>query len=291
MNIVVASGKGGTGKTLVATSLALAATERGTCAFLDLDVEAPNAALFLYPRFEEHLAVERLVPQVDAVRCTHCGRCAEVCQYHAIAVLPQKTLVFPEICHSCGSCARQCLEKAIREEPVPVGALDAGWAESGLAFAQGTLEIGEAMAPPVIRAVKRHAREAGWDKRRFVIVDAPPGTACPVVEALKGADLALLVTEPTSFGLHDLALAIDVARGMLSLPVGLVLNKDRPGETMIDDYCRSERIPILARIPLDRRIAVAYSAGIPLAQALPEYRQTFVALLQSIKRLVLGDER
>jgi MinD superfamily P-loop ATPase len=291
MNIVVASGKGGTGKTLVATSLALSAAEQGTCAFLDVDVEAPNAALFLYPRFEEHLIVERLVPQVDAARCTHCGRCAEVCQYHAIAVLPQKTLVFPEICHSCGSCARQCLEKAIREEPVPVGALDAGWGEGGLAFAQGTLEIGEAMAPPVIRAVKRHAREAGWDRLDSVIVDAPPGTACSVVEALKGAGLALLVTEPTPFGLHDLALAVDVARGMLSLPVGLVLNKDRPGETMIDDYCRTERIPILARIPLDRRIAVAYSAGIPLVQALPEYRQTFVDLLQSIKCHAPGDER
>jgi MinD superfamily P-loop ATPase len=291
MNIVVASGKGGTGKTLVATSLALVAAERGTCAFLDADVEAPNAALFLYPRFDKHLAVERLVPMVDAARCTHCGRCAEVCQYHAIAVLPQKTLVFPEICHSCGSCARQCPEEAIREAPQPIGALDAGWADGGLAFAQGTLEIGQAMATPVIRAVKRHARDAGWDKLDLVIVDAPPGTACPVVEALKGADLALLVTEPTPFGLHDLRLAVDVARGMLSLPLGVLINKDRPGETMIDDYCRAERIPVLARIPLDRRIAVAYSAGIPLVQAWPEYRQMFIALLQSIKRLALGDEQ
>jgi len=291
MNIVIASGKGGTGKTLVATSLAFVASEQGACALLDVDVEAPNAALFLQPRFDKHLDVERLIPQVDEALCNHCGRCAEVCQYHAIASLPKKTIVFPEICHSCGSCARQCPQEAISEQPQPIGSLGVGWAGKRLGFAQGTLNIGEAMAPPVIRAVKRVAREAGWDKADLIIRDAPPGTACPVVEALKGADVAILVTEPTPFGLHDLQLAVDVARGMLSLPVGVVINKDRPGETAIDDYCRAERIPVLLRIPLDRSIAVAYSRGIPLVQAMPQYRPLFIALLQSAKSLVLGDER
>jgi len=291
MNLAVASGKGGTGKTLVATSLALVAAERGRCAFLDVDVEAPNAALFLYPRFDKHLAVERLVPRVDEARCTHCGRCSEVCQYHAIAALPKKTLVFPEICHSCGSCARQCPEEAIHEAPETIGSLDVGWVDGGLAFAQGTLEIGEAMAPPVIRAAKRYAREAGWDKTDLLILDAPPGTACPVVEALKGADAALLVTEPTAFGLHDLQLAVDVAREMLSLPVAVLINKDRPDETGIDEYCRTQRIPVLARIPLDRRIAVAYSSGIPLVRAFSEYREVFAAVHQNLERLALGGER
>ena len=283
LSIAIASGKGGTGKTLVATSLALVAAESGACALLDADVEAPNAALFLHPHLDEHLEVERLVPQVDSTHCTHCGRCAQVCQYHAIAVLPSKTLVFSDLCHGCGSCALQCPELAIREVPIVIGAIDAGRAGS-LSFAQGTLAIGQAMATPVIRQLKRYMRDKGAGAGS-TILDAPPGTACPVVETLRGASLALLVTEPTPFGLHDLRLAVEVARDVLKLRLGVVINKDTGDSQQVGDYCRSKRIPILLRIPLDRRIAEAYSIGVPLVDTWPEYRPRFVQLWQEIEQL------
>jgi len=284
MRIVVASGKGGTGKTLVAVSLALMAGEMGDCALLDADVEAPNAALFLKPAFDERVIVERLVPVVDASRCDHCGRCAEVCQYHALAVVPGKVLVFKELCHGCGSCALECPTQAIREVPQPIGLVESGRAGS-IVFAQGTLDIGEAMATPVIRALKRHAERARWDRARFMILDAPPGTACPVIESLRGADVALLVTEPTPFGLHDLKLAVEVARDVLRLPVGVVINKDGADDPGVDEYCRAARLPVLFRIPLRRDIAAAYAVGTPLVQAFAEYRQPFLALLDNLGKL------
>ncbi|MBC7234534.1 MAG: ATP-binding protein [Chloroflexi bacterium] len=287
MKVVVASGKGGTGKTLVATSLALVAQELGQAVLLDADVEAPNAALFLRPEIERRYAVERWVPAVDERLCTHCGRCAEVCQYHAIAALPQKTLVFDELCHGCGSCALNCPIGAIQEQPKALGWIESGHA-NGLAFAQGILQVGEAMATPVIRALKRHALEMGWDQNRWLVLDAPPGTACPVIEALRGADVALLVTEPTPFGLHDLQLAVQVARDALHLPIAVVLNKEGAGDRAVEAYCAQEGLPILLRIPLEREIAIAYSNGRPLVDALPTYRPGFTALLDLLLGLAGG---
>ena len=282
MIAVVASGKGGTGKTLVATSLAIVASETESVAVLDADVEAPNAGLFLDPSLDEERAVEQLVPSVDPSRCTHCGRCAEVCQYNAIAALPEKTLVFVALCHGCGSCTINCPAKAIHEVPRPIGLIEAGRA-NGMAFAQGTLEIGEAMATPVIRGLKRYASELGWDGFGLVVRDAPPGTACPVIEALRGADVALLVTEPTPFGLHDLKLAGEVARDVLHLPVGVVINKDGPDAAAVEGYCRDRELPIWMRIPLRRDIAVSYSVGTPLVEALPEYRPMFATLVEHLR--------
>ena len=284
MKIVVASGKGGTGKTTVATSLALVASERGHVALLDADVEAPNAALFLRPVLTERQAVEQLVPQVDQAVCTHCGRCAEVCQYHAIAALPANTLVFGELCHGCGSCTLNCPVEAIQEVPRLIGCIEAGQAD-GLSFAQGTLEIGEAMATPVIRALKRYAGRAGWGGEGLLILDAPPGTACPVIESLRGADVALLVTEPTPFGLHDLKLAVAVARDILRLPVAVVINKDDARDGDVVSYCRTEDLPVLLHIPHRRKIAEAYSTGLTLVEALPEYRQPLLDLLDQLMRL------
>jgi MinD superfamily P-loop ATPase len=285
MNIVIASGKGGTGKTLVATSLALIASESCSCTLLDADVEAPNAALFLNPSIDESQPVELLIPEVDEARCSHCGRCAEVCQYHAIAALPAKTLVFADLCHGCGSCALQCPEEAIRETPLVIGRIEAGHAGE-LRFAQGILDVGQPMATPVIRQLKRHTRA---DHRGdLVILDAPPGTACPVVETLRGANLALLVTEPTPFGLHDLKLAVEVARDVLGLRLAVVLNKDNGDSQAMEAFCRAKRIPILLRIPLDRRIAETYSVGAPLVKALPEYREPFALLLQQLRQLASG---
>ena len=227
MRVVVASGKGGTGKTLVSTSLALVAADLGPVTLLDADVEAPNAALLLRPEIDHAWAVTQPVPVVDAGRCTHCGRCARVCQYHAIVSLPTTTLVFDDLCHGCGSCLLNCPAGAISETPRVIGEVEAGRID-GLSFAQGTLVIGEMMATPVIHALTKRAAEAGWGGGG-VIVDAPPGTACPVIEALRGADVALLVTEPTPFGLHDLRLAVELARDVLGLPVAVALNKSDAG--------------------------------------------------------------
>jgi MinD superfamily P-loop ATPase len=289
MIITVASGKGGTGKTTVAVGLAssLGGVE-GSAAplFLDCDVEEPNAALFLRPAIEERREVGQLVPEVDAEKCTACGRCAEVCQYHAIAVVSETVLVFPELCHGCGSCTLNCPTEAIREVLHVTGTVERGGA-GNVAFAQGTMNVGEPMAVPIIRQLKRWVIPADRDGQP-VILDAPPGTACPVVETMRGADFVLMVTEPTPFGLHDLRLAVEVARDELGLPVGVVVNRDGVGDEGVSEYCAVEGIPILMRIPLERRIAEAYSEGVPLVEALPEYRQKFLELYTSIEKLAAG---
>lgn len=287
MNIVIASGKGGTGKTLVATSLAQAAADGGRAILLDCDVEAPNASLFLKPELNHRVKAVSMIPQVDAGACTLCGKCAEVCQYHAIAVLPKRVMVFREMCHGCGSCAVNCPERAIQEIPFSIGALDFGHA-GPIAFGQGTLNVGEAMATPVIRQLKKQANKIMVRSGDTVILDAPPGTACPVIEVLRDADLALLITEPTPFGLHDLKLAAEVARDVLKIPTGVVINKDGVGDGGVEDFCRDAGIPVLMRIPLDRRIAEAYSEGTPLLNAMPEYRERFETLLACIRQTVEG---
>ena len=305
MIITIASGKGGTGKTTVAVSLvlSLAADQRMTSSslptshplFLDCDVEEPNAALFLHPTIQEHREVAQPVPEVDAETCTYCGRCAEVCQYHAIAVVGEKVLVFPELCHGCSSCPLNCPVEAIREVPNVIGTMERGWvgsiAASGdsgaIEFAQGTLNVGQPMAVPIIRQLKKWAIPPN-PMDQPIILDAPPGTACPVVESMRGADYALMVTEPTPFGLHDLRIAVEVARNELGLPIGVVINREGVGDQGVDDYCAAEAIPILMRIPLDRRIAEAYSEGIPLVEAQPGYRGQFQGLYAQIKQSLVS---
>jgi len=279
MIIAVASGKGGTGKTTIAVSLAIAITRLGKpVSFLDCDVEAPNAHLFLGPVFEQRRDVDMLIPQVDEPLCNGCGRCAEVCEFHAIVVLGGKPLVFPELCHGCGSCTLECPEKAITEIPQNLGILESGSTNGRSIFARGLLNIGEPMAVPIIRKLKK------WrvtNPEEIVIIDAPPGTSCPVVESISGADFVLLVTEPTPFGLHDLKLAIHLTKE-LGVPAGVIINRDGVGDTKVDDFCREAGIPIFLRIPLERKIAEGIAQGKSLVEISPEYQILFQQLYEQI---------
>jgi MinD superfamily P-loop ATPase len=274
MRIAVASGKGGTGKTTIAVSLALSLANEGSTLppiFIDCDVEAPNAHLFLKPRLESSRPVGIMIPVVDEARCTSCGKCAEVCAYHAIAVLGRKTLVFPQLCHGCGSCDIQCPEHAISEKLYPIGVIESGSARAGIDFRHGILEIGQPMAVPIIRALQRELKPHSG---QVVVLDSPPGSSCPVVATMRGADYLLLVTESTPFGLHDLQLAVQVAQE-LKLPTGVILNRDNGVYPELEKFCRSAGLPILLRIPFDRAIATGTAQGKSLIEIRPEYLEQF----------------
>jgi MinD superfamily P-loop ATPase len=272
LRVAVASGKGGTGKTTVATSLAVALAEAGLpVAYLDCDVEEPNGHLFLRPELAPPHPVTIPVPAVDAARCTRCGDCGRACRHSAILVLPQKVLTFPQLCHGCGGCTLACGEGAIREVPRPIGVVEAGSA-GGVAFRHGRLDVGEAMAPPVIRAVL-----AAPPPDRALVIDAPPGTSCPVIEAVKAADVVLLVTEPTPFGLHDLRLAVAMLRE-LGLPCAVAVNRAGTGDREVYDYCAAAGLPVLLEVPDDRAIAHAYSRGELAVRARPHLAPALVDL-------------
>lgn len=274
MIISVASGKGGTGKTTIATSLALS---MGSVQFLDCDVEEPNAHIFLKPEIKEKVSAGMLVPEVDKSKCSYCGKCAEVCEFNAIVVIKEKVLFFPELCHGCGGCTYVCPEKAIKEVEREIGVIEGGTAGK-IDFLHGVLNVGEPMAPPLIRKVKGFI-----NYERDVIIDASPGTSCPVVEAVSKSDFCLLVTEPTPFGLNDLRLAVEMLR-KLTIPFGVVINCADVGDDEVKNYCESEGISIHMSIPWDRRIAESYSRGIPLIEALPEFQDRFSQLYQTIKK-------
>lgn len=284
MRIAVASGKGGTGKTTVATNLAFAAASAGhIVAFVDCDVEEPNGHLFLTPVIEERAPVEMLVPRVDEESCTCCGLCGEICQFSAIVPVGQCVLTHPDLCHSCGGCSLVCPADAIREVPRRIGLVEKGRA-GALHFAQGTLDIGRPAAPPVIRAVKAAASPA-----EAVILDAPPGTSCPVVEAVRECDFVLLVTDATPFGLHDLKLAVDVLDS-LALPRGVVINRADLGDARVREYCGERSLRVLAELPDDRRVAEAYSRGELASRVLPEYEARFGELWRVIQTEVTAAE-
>ena len=279
MIISVASGKGGTGKTLVATSLALSLKDRDRVQLLDCDVEEPNAHIFLKPAITRSEAVSIPVPKVDEDKCTYCGKCAEVCVYNAIAVFPKHVLVFPELCHGCGACSYLCPEEAISEEGKEIGVIESGYSD-GVDFVHGRLSIGEAMASPIIRKVKELVNHEG-----AVIIDVSPGTSCPVLESIKDSNFCVLVTEPTPFGLNDLILAVETVRE-LNIPCGVVLNRAGVGDRKVEEYCRKENIPILLTIPLDTKIAYLYSRGIPLVEGMPQWKDSFHRLFDKIREII-----
>lgn len=280
MIISIASGKGGTGKTMIATSLTLALKEKYSVELLDCDVEEPNDSIFIKPDINRLNPVTIPVPEIDEERCTYCGKCAEVCAYNAIAVIQGNILVFPELCHGCGACSYLCPEDAINEKGKEIGVIERGNSD-GVVFVQGKLSIGQPMAPPIIREVKKLS-----GGQEITIIDASPGTSCPVVEAIKDSDFCLLVTEPTPFGLNDLRLAVETVR-KIDLPFGVLLNRVGTGDNKTQEYCQEENIPILMTIPLDKRIAGMYSRGITLVEGMPEYRERFLLLFQAIREIVI----
>ncbi|MDF0591879.1 ATP-binding protein [Candidatus Methanocrinis natronophilus] len=259
----VASGKGGTGKTLVATNLAASLPERRVI-LADCDVEEPNAHLFFPDRETiEEAEISVPIPVVDEDRCSRCGECSQFCAFHALAVFPSEVLIFPELCHGCGGCVIACPERAISEGSRNVGRIY--HARAGPAdLVWGELRIGEARTTPLIRAVKEMA---GGGR---VIIDSPPGTSCPMVEAVRGSDFCLLVTEPTPFGLYDLKIAVKVLEDM-EIPHGVLINKSGIGDRAVYRYLQERNIPLLMEIPMSRRIAEIYSRGGIFIREMPEW--------------------
>ncbi|HEX15502.1 MAG TPA: (4Fe-4S)-binding protein [Deltaproteobacteria bacterium] len=277
MIVAVASGKGGTGKTTVATNLAAVLEE---AQLVDCDAEEPNAHLFLNPEIETSHTVTLHVPQVDEAKCTHCRKCAEACEYHALMVLPQQVLVFEELCHGCGACSFVCPEGAISERPKEIGRVEVG-RRGKLRFIRGILNLGEPMASPVIKGAKA-AMEPGLP----TILDAPPGTSCPVVETVKGADFCCLVTEPTPFGLHDLRLAVGMVR-KLGIKMGVVINRADVGKG-VKEFCLKEGIPVLGEIPFREVISRVCSRGGLIVEEIPGYKDFFSELWKKIETLAEG---
>lgn len=282
MIISVASGKGGTGKTTVATSLAAVLGSKAQ--LLDCDVEEPNCHILMKPIINSQETIGLPVPVIDQEKCTLCGTCGDVCRFSAIVVIGEQVLTFPELCHGCGGCSLLCPVGAITEASRELGVVESGFAGT-VEFVHGRLRVGEAMSPPLIRAVKSRIV-----KDKIAILDAPPGASCPVITTVMGSDLIVMVTEPTPFGLHDLRIAVDAVRP-LGIPLGIVLNRSDIGDSDVQKYCNLMGIPLLAEIPHSRKVAEGYARGDLLVVSEPTHRQTFVDLFADIGELVSTQSR
>jgi MinD superfamily P-loop ATPase len=273
MIITVASGKGGTGKTTVAVNLALSLEN---VQLLDCDVEEPNSHILLHPEIAETESVYTKVPVVSEELCNYCGKCSKFCAYNALFVAPKTVMVFPELCHSCGGCALVCPKKAITETERQIGVIKKGEAD-GVEIVYGELNVGEAMAVPLIKAVKNQIKS-----NKNVVIDAPPGTACSLVASVHKTDYCILVTEPTPFGLHDLKITVQVLND-LGVPMGVVINRAGLGDRKVYEYCKTENIPLLMEIPFSKKIAELYSRGVPFVAEMPEWKEKFLEVRDRIK--------
>lgn len=287
MLITIASGKGGTGKTTVAVNLALTLKNLLPVVLLDCDVEEPNAHLFIQPSFDEAEAVTTTVPKIETSECNGCGRCIEFCAFNAIAIVNHKPITFPELCHSCGGCSLVCPTGAVTEVSRQIGLVKTG-SGCGIQIAKGSLGIGSPLAPMVVNGVRKTTPKDHSD--RAVIIDASPGTSCAVVAAAQDTDYCLLVTEPTPFGLHDLTLAVELAR-RLRLPYGVVVNRTGLGDGGVYDYCQEAGIPILMEIPFEPKYAACYARGGRLVEEFPDLKDRFLRLWDLISKQVRQHQR
>ena len=285
MKIAFASGKGGTGKTTIAVNLAYFLARSGQqVQYLDCDVEEPNGHIYLKPDLSVKRPAKVMVPVIDQAKCTSCGDCSTKCQFNALVTLPGNTLIFPELCHSCGLCMRVCPEGALTEGEREIGYIEKGRSSYNIDFVSGLLNVGEPMAGPLIQEVKKESTQD-----HIQIVDAPPGTSCPMAKTIFDADCVVMVTEPTPFGLHDLKIAVSAAEKLGKL-LGVVINRENGGFTPLADYLSEKGLPILMTLPEDRDISVSYSMGNLILQSLPAYIEQFTKLAVNIGRLLGGTQ-
>ena len=286
IKIAVASGKGGTGKTMVASSLAACLDGHVSVQFLDCDVEAPNAHLFLKPEIESIQPAVIRIPEIDQTTCTACGKCVDICEFNALAQMGEEILLFPQLCHGCGSCQRVCPENAIHETPRKIGNLRFGMARSKIRFLTGDLTISEPMPTPIIRQLKSHIS----GKSMVTILDSPPGASCAVVATVHDADFVILVTEPTPFGLHDLKQMLGVLEQTGS-PGGVIINRVGIGDVRVEDYLEHTSYPVMMKIPYLAEIAVVLAKGEVFSDKFPKYQAEFLDLFQEIKRMIKSEQQ
>jgi len=281
-DIVIASGKGGTGKTTLSTNLAALLAETEPIVLVDLDVEEPNSGLFIRGTEASEEIKYKQIPQWASSICTFCGLCQKVCNFHSIIKLGKEIIVFPELCHGCFACSDLCPVAALPMISVRMG-VTKRYDLNNLVFIESRLDIGQEQAVPLIVQTKEYVKK-NYSSYAYRIYDAPPGTSCPVIEAARSADLVILVTEPSPFGLNDLKLAVETIRQMGN-PFGVVINRYGIGNNSVDRYCETEKIPVLARIPNDRRAAELYSRGERIYTKLPAFRKELEKVAAYIKKL------
>ena len=288
MKIAIASGKGGTGKTTIATNMTAYLAEEDEVVLVDLDVEEPNSGLFIKGELVYKEDKYKMIPEWEQDRCTPCGLCQEVCNFHAIIQLSDQIMLFSELCHSCYACSELCPTSALPMIPQKMGEMK-HYRNGNLSFVESRLDIGQEQAVPLIAQTKEYI-DTHFSEKMIKFFDAPPGTSCPVIEVTKDVDFVILVTEPTPFGLHDLKLAVDTMRE-LNRNYGVVVNRHGIGNDDVLEYCQNEKIPVLARIPNDRSIAELYSRGELVYQMIPAVKEKLIKIMDQILELKNGEAK